>query len=117
VLSAPATVNFGSAPSRPRARRRTVQLNEPVPGKQQQAYLTIVGHVDLYGDIKVIFSSVTDRLHLDEIPRLNLIDCVDVDGDTRGELLFQETTDSGSGYIIYRVTPDQLTTMYDSMGQ
>lgn len=117
VLSAPATVNFGSAAAGPRGRRRTAHMNEPVPGKQEQAYVTVVGHVDLYGEMKVIFSSVTDSLHLDEIPQLKLIDAVDVDGDARGELLFQETTDSGSGYIIYRVTPDQLTTLYDSMGE
>ncbi|HEU5334902.1 MAG TPA: hypothetical protein VFU27_03005, partial [Terriglobales bacterium] len=117
VLSAPATVNFGSATARARARRRTAQVSEPVPGKQEQAYVTIVGHVDLYGEMKVIFSSVTDSLHLDEIPQLKLIDAVDVDGDTRGELLFQETTDSGTGYVVYRVTPDQLTTLYDSRGE
>ena len=117
VLSAPATVNFGSPAAGRRSRRHTAHISEPVPGKQEQAYVTVVGHVDLYGEIKVIFSSVTDSLHLDEIPKLKLIDAVDVDGDTRGELLFEETTDSGTGYIIYRVTPDQLRTLYDSRGE
>jgi len=119
VLSAPATVNFGVRSSRTanrRSARRTVQLNEPVAGKQEQAYVTVVGRVDLYGEVKLIFSSVTDSLHLDEIPRLQLIDAVDVDGDTRGELLFQETTDNGQGYIIYRVYPDQLMQLFDSQG-
>ena len=118
VLSAPATVNFGAArqtATRRRSARRAVQLNEPVPGKQQ-AYVTVVGRVDLYGEVKLIFSSVTDSLHLDEIPRLRLIDAVDVDGDTRGELLFQETTDNGQGYIIYRVYPDQLMQLFDTLG-
>ena len=119
VLSAPATVSFGV--TRPRTTRsrvgtRSAQLNEPVPGRQEQAYVTVVGKVDLYGEVKLIFSSVTDSLHLDEIPRLQLIDAVDVDGDSRGELLFRETTDSGSGYIIYRVYPDQLTQLFDSQG-
>jgi hypothetical protein len=119
VLSAPATVNFGSArqtATRRRSARRAVQLNEPIPGKQQQAYVTVVGRVDLYGEVKLIFSSVTDSLHLDEIPRLQLIDAVDVDGDTRGELLFQETTDNGQGYIIYRIYPDQLMQLFDTLG-
>jgi hypothetical protein len=119
VLSAPATANFGATPSRTakaRAGRRTAQLNEPVPGRQEQAYVTVVGKVDIYGEVKLIFSSVTDSLHLDEIPRLQLIDAVDVDGDRRGELLFKETTDSGTGYIIYRVYPDQLTELFDSQG-
>jgi hypothetical protein len=118
VLTAPATVNFGAVP-RAAARRRSVRppANEPVPGKQEQAYVTVVGRVDLYGEVKLIFSSVTDSSHLDEIPRLQLIDAVDVDGDTRGELLFQETTDSSSGYVIYRVYPDQLTQLFDTMGR
>ena len=119
VLSAPASVNFGAArqtmASR-RSTRRAAQLNEPVAGKQEQAYVTVVGRIDLYGEVKLIFSSVTDSLHLDEIPRLQLIDAVDVDGDTRGELLFEETTDNGRGYVIYRVYPDQLTQLFDSRG-
>jgi hypothetical protein len=114
VLTAPATVNFGA--SRPLRRSSRVPFNEPVPGKQEQAYVTVVGKVDLYGEVKLIFTSVTDGLHLDEIPRLQLIDCVDVDGDSRGELLFQETTDSGQGYVIYRVYPDQLTQLFDTLG-
>jgi hypothetical protein len=119
VLSAPATVNFGAAPraaTRRRAARRTTQVNEPIPGKQEQAYVTVVGKVDLYGEVKLIFSSVTDSTHLDEIPRLQLIDAADVDGDKRGELLFQETTDSGTGHVIYRVYPDQLIQLFDTLG-
>lgn len=118
VLSAPATVNFGAAPRRAtrRAAARSAQMNEPVPGKQEQAYVTVVAKVDLYGELKQIFSSVTDSTHLDEIPRLQLIDAVDVDGDSRGELLFQETTDSGTGYVIYRVYPDQLIQLFDTLG-
>ncbi|HEV2118127.1 MAG TPA: hypothetical protein VGR48_18970, partial [Terriglobales bacterium] len=119
VLTAPATVSFGAVP-RPATRRRSARpatrMNEPVPGKQEQAYVTVVGKVDLYGEVKQIFSSVTDSTHLDEIPRLQLVDAVDVDGDNRGELLFQETTDSGTGYIIYRVYPDQLIQLFDTLG-
>jgi hypothetical protein len=117
VLSAPATVNFGAAPRRARrASRSTAPISEPTPGRQEQAYVTAVGRIDIYGELRLIFTSVTDTLHLDEIPRLQLIDAVDVDGDGRGELLFQETTDSGTGYIIYRVTPDQLTELFNTLG-
>jgi hypothetical protein len=119
VLSAPATVNLGAVPKKTTTRhaaRRPVAMNEPVPGKQEQAYVTVVGKVDLYGEVKLISSSVTDSTHLDEIPRLQLIDAVDVDGDQRGELLFQETTDSATGYIIYRVYPDQLRELFDTLG-
>jgi hypothetical protein len=58
---------------------------------------------------------VTDKFHLDVTPRLEFIDVVDADGDGRGELLFQETTDVGKGYLIYRATADRLWKMFDSL--
>jgi hypothetical protein len=48
-------------------------------------------------------------------PRLDLVDAVDADGDGRGELLFRETTDQGTGWVIYRATADKLWKMYDSL--
>jgi hypothetical protein len=76
----------------------------------------VVARVDIYGDLKEIFSSVTDSRHLDEIPRLELIDAVDVDGDERGELFFNELTDAGHAYVIYRVASNHLTKLFDSSG-
>jgi hypothetical protein len=58
---------------------------------------------------------VTDKFHLDVTPRLELIDAVDADGDGRAELLFHETADAGSGYVIYRATADKLWKMFDSL--
>ncbi len=80
------------------------------------AYTTVVARVDIYGDLKEIFSSVTDSRHLDEIPRLALIDAVDVDGDERGELLFSEFTNADQSYVIYRVTTDHLIKLFESSG-
>jgi len=31
--------------------------------------------------------------------------------------LFQETTDAGSGYVIYRATGDKLWKMFDSLAE
>ena len=59
---------------------------------------------------------MTDKFHLDVTPRLELIYVVDADGDGRGELLFRETTDAGSGYVIYRASADKLGKMFDSLG-
>ncbi len=78
--------------------------------------VTLVAHPDIYGDLRKLYSGVTDRFHLDVTPRLELIDVVDADGDGRGELLFKETTDAGSGYIIYRATADKLWKLFDSLG-
>jgi hypothetical protein len=66
--------------------------------------------------VRQLFFSVTDARHLDQIPRLEFIDAVDADGDGRGELLFREVTDSGQGFAIYRVLPDTLSKIFDSMG-
>jgi hypothetical protein len=77
--------------------------------------VSLVARTDIYGDLRKIFSSVTDKFHLDVTPKLELIDVVDADGDGRGELLFRETGDAGTGYIIYRATADKLWKMFDSL--
>jgi hypothetical protein len=78
-------------------------------------YITIAARTDIYGDLRKLYSGVTDKFHLDVTPRLELIDVVDADGDGRGELLFRETADAGTGYIIYRPTADTLWKMFDSL--
>jgi hypothetical protein len=77
--------------------------------------ITLVARTDIYGNLRKLYSGVTDKFHLDVTPRLELIDAVDADGDGRGELLFRETTDAGSGYVIYRATADKLWKMFDSL--
>jgi hypothetical protein len=77
--------------------------------------VTLVARTDIYGNLRKLYSGVTDKFHLDVTPRLELIDAVDADGDGRAELLFHETTDAGGGYVIYRATPDKLWKMFDSL--
>jgi hypothetical protein len=92
----------------------------PAPGATaapEQYLITLVVRTDIYGNLRKLYSGVTDKFHLDVTPRLELIDAVDADGDGRGELLFRETTDAGSGYVIYRPTGDKLWKMFDSLGQ
>ncbi len=79
--------------------------------------VTIAATTDIYGDLRKLYSGVTDKFHLDVTPKLDLIDAVDADGDGRGELLFRETTDAGTGYIIYRATGDTLWKMFDSLNE
>jgi hypothetical protein len=77
--------------------------------------IVLVTRTDIYGNLRKLYAGTTDKFHLDVTPRLELIDAVDADGDGRGELLFRETTDWGSGYVIYRVTADKLWKMFDSL--
>jgi hypothetical protein len=85
-------------------------------GEAADSYsVTLVARTDIYGNLRKLYSGVTDKFHLDVTPRMELIDVVDADGDRRGELLFRETTDAGSGYLIYRATADKLWKMFDSL--
>ncbi len=77
--------------------------------------ITLVARTDIYSNLHKLYVGITDKYHLDLTPRLELIDAVDVDGDGRGELLFHETTDAGSGYVIYRATADTLWPLFDSL--
>ena len=77
--------------------------------------ITLVARTDIYNNLHKLYAGVTDKYHLDVTPQLELIDAVDVDGDGRGELLFRETSDAGSGYVIYRATADKLWKLFDTL--
>jgi hypothetical protein len=92
----------------------------PTPGAVASPTIysvSIAARTDIYGNLRKLYSGVTDKFHLDVTPRLELIDVVDADGDGRGELLFRETTDAGTGYVIYRATADKLWKMFDSLSE
>jgi hypothetical protein len=80
-----------------------------------QYSIVVVAYPDIYNNLHKLYTGVTDKYHLDVTPRLELIDAVDADGDGLGELLFRETSDAGTGWVIYRATADTLWKMFDSL--
>jgi hypothetical protein len=98
-------------------RAAAVRGRRPASAKPEEnhgeAWVTVVARVDLYGEPRQLFASVTDTKHLDEVPRLELIDAVDADGDGRGELLFRELTESAKAFVVYRVGADKLYPLFE----
>ncbi len=68
-----------------------------------QKFVTLVAQPDLYGGVMVVYKSVTDSDHLDEKPRMTLVDAVDAEGDNRGELLFELRGSSQRQFAMFRV--------------
>jgi hypothetical protein len=81
-------------------------------GPDLEYIITLVVREDVNGELHKALSNVTDTQHLDVIPRLDLIDAVDVDGDGRAELLFRQVSDRGSAFVIYRVIGDRLYPLF-----
>jgi len=96
--------------------------NEPVlvltaqaklPANDLDFMVALVARQDIYGDLHKVFAQTTDDKHLDAVPRYDLIDAVDANGDGVGELLFKESWDSGTAYAIYSVIGDQLWPLFE----
>jgi hypothetical protein len=83
------------------------------PSAKLQYFVTVVARQDINGDVHKAFSNVTDTQHLDVVPKFELIDAVDVDGDGRAELLFRKVYDASSAFVVYRVIGDQLYALFD----
>jgi hypothetical protein len=94
----------------------TAATSEAVQSNSDLTYwVVLVAYPDIYHNIHKLYVGITDKFHLDMTPRLELVDAVDADGDGRGDLLFRETSDMGTGWAVYRVTADKLWKMFDSL--
>jgi hypothetical protein len=81
------------------ATAKTSAASKPAP----QRFVTLVAQPDLYGGIAVLYKSVTDSAHLDDKPRMRLIDAVDAMADNRGELLFELRGNTERQFALFRV--------------
>ena len=91
----------------------TGRAKMPAAKTDVEFMVTLVARKDIYGDLHKAFAQTTDSQHLDALPRYDLIDAVDVDGDGRGELLFRQSWESGWAFVVYRVIGDQLWPLFE----
>lgn len=77
-------------------------------GQPRIYYVTLVARVTVSGELRKLFASVTSSSWLGSVPRMEVVDAVDADGDGKGDLLFTEITESSHSYVLYRVGRDEL---------
>jgi hypothetical protein len=66
-------------------------------------YVTLIAQPDFYGALHVIFKTVTDDSHLDETPRMRLVDAVDATANGRGDLLFEARSKVDRQFVLYQI--------------
>jgi hypothetical protein len=95
----------------------TLVLSARADGQgDQQKFVTLIAQPDLYGNALVLLKSLTDAAHLDEKPRMRLVDAVDAMADNRGELLFELRGATQRQFALYRVLRGQAEKLFVSGG-
>ncbi len=84
---------------------------------EQQKFVTLIAQPDLYGNLLVLFKSVTDGAHLGDTPRMRLIDAVDAMADNRGELLFELRGEAQRQFALYRVLRGTVAKLFVTGGE
>jgi hypothetical protein len=82
----------------------------------QQKFVALIAQPDLYGNILVLKKNVAEGAHLDETPRMRLVDAVDVLADNRGELLFELRGATQRQFALYRVMRGQAEQIFVTSG-
>ena len=77
-------------------------------------YVTLIGQPDLYGHVAVLVKNVADSSHLDDVPRMRLVDAVDAMANNRGELLFELRGTTQRQFALYRVLRGQAERIFVS---
>lgn len=75
-------------------------------------YVTIIAQPDFYGKPQVLLKQVTSANDLDVIPRMRLIDAVDTEGNSRGNLIFELRGHTYRRFAIYRIAGGQATQVF-----
>ena len=91
----------------------TAHTQGPVTSRK---FVTIVAQPDLYGNVLVLLKSVTDMAHLEDTPRMRLVDAVDALADNRGELLFELRGEASRQFVLYRIYRGTVQKLFVSTG-
>jgi hypothetical protein len=75
-------------------------------------YVTLIAQPDFNGVPKVLFKSVTDDDHLDQTPKMRLVDAVDAKASNRGDLVFELRSSHDREFVIYRVSAGQAEQVF-----
>jgi hypothetical protein len=75
-------------------------------------YMTLVARTDINNNPRRLFTRITTDAKMDLLPRLELVDAVDLNRRGAAELLFREVHPDGSDFIVYQVGPDFLESMF-----
>ena len=75
-------------------------------------YVTLIAQPDFNGVPKVLFKSVTDDDHLDQTPKMRLVDAVDARANNRGDLVFELRSTHDREFVIYRVAGGQAEQVF-----
>ncbi len=81
-----------------------------------EKFVTLIAQPDLYGGLAMLLKNVTDAAHLDDTPRMRLVDAVDAMADNRGELLFELRGQTQRQFALYRVLRGQVTRLFVTSG-
>ena len=100
----PPVIKRGKPTASSSATAATAPANTPPAHKPApQKFVTIIAQPDLYGGVLVLYKTVADTAHLDDKPRMRLVDAVDAMADNRGELLFELRGQTQRQFALYRV--------------
>jgi hypothetical protein len=78
----------------------------------QEKFVTLIAQPDLYGGVNVLVKNVTDAAHLDDTPRMRLVDAVEAEKDNRGELLFELRGTTERQFALFRVLRGDATRVF-----
>jgi hypothetical protein len=78
----------------------------------RQKFVTLIAQPDFYGNLIVLLKYVAGGAHLDDTPRMRLIDAVDALADNRGELLFELRGQTQRQFALYRILRGQAEKLF-----